>query len=214
MREAGDGRQRDDGRDPPEPGHDKPGHDRRGHDGRGHDPGDGLDGEPAPDLAEALRRIGATGRATWGAGREAATAFRILVSADISLARSAFGRTLAFTGVAIAFGASAWLLLMAALIAWLSLGLGWAWSFSLLLAAALSTAVCGFAGWRAMRYFEHTRLQATRRQLARLGLGELADFTPDPGSPVSTRTAAEAAPVEAADGAPVKDRRGIDVTPP
>ena len=32
---------------------------------------------------------------------------------------------------------------------------------------------------------------AMRRQLARLGLGELADYTPDPGSPESTRAAAE-----------------------
>ena len=41
---------------------------------------------------------------------------RSLVAADISLARSAFGRTLAITGVAIVFGASAWLLLMATLV--------------------------------------------------------------------------------------------------
>ena len=65
------------------------------------------------------RELGDTGTATWQAGREAATAFRILISADFSLARSAFGRTLALTAVAIIFGASAWLLLMAALIAWL-----------------------------------------------------------------------------------------------
>jgi hypothetical protein len=206
MREAGDGRRHDDERDPPGPGPD-------GGRADGHDPGDGLDGEPAPDLAEALRRIGATGRATWSAGREAATAFRILVSADISLARSAFGRTLAFTGVAIAFGASAWLLLMAALIAWLSMGLGWAWSFSLLLAAALSTAVCGFAGWRAMRYFEHTRLQATRRQLARLGIGELSGLMPEAGSGASSEAAAEQV-AAAADGQSVKKGLGVDITPP
>ena len=84
-------------------------------------------------IEESLRELGSTGRATWEAGRDAAKAFRILVSADISLARSAFGRTLAFTGVAIAFGASSWLLLMAALISWLSLGLGWPWALSLLL---------------------------------------------------------------------------------
>ena len=39
-------------------------------------------------------------------------------------------------------------------------------------------------GWMAMRYFEHTRLQATRRQLARLGIGELSGFMPDAGSGV------------------------------
>ncbi|WP_231120366.1 phage holin family protein [Cognatilysobacter tabacisoli] len=175
---------------------------------------DATGAAPPPDLAEALRQIGATGRAGLGASVDAAKAMRSLVFADISLARSALGRTLALTGVAIAFGASAWLLLMATLIVFLNGTLQWSWTVSLLLTAVLSLVVTGVAGWLSMRYFEHTRLQATRRQLARLGLGELADFTPDPGSPVSTRAAAEAAPVEAADGAPVKDRRGIDVTPP
>ena len=71
MREAGDGRHEDDERDPPM------------------DPGpDGARDEAAaearaPDIAEALRQFGATGRATWSAGREAATALRVLVSADI-----------------------------------------------------------------------------------------------------------------------------------
>ena len=181
---------------------------------------DGEDGPrpgpeaPPPGLEESLRALGAEGRAGLKAAGDVAKALRILVAADISLARSAFGRTLALTGVAIAFGASAWLLLMATLIVFLNGTLQWSWTVSLLLTAVLSLIVTGVAGWLSMRYFEHTRLQATRRQLARLGLGELADFTPDPGSPVSTRAAAEAAPVEAADGAPVKDRRGIDVTPP
>ena len=168
---------------------------------------------PAPDLAESLRQLGATGRATWGAGRDAAAAFRILLSADISLARSAFGRTLAFTGVAIAFGASAWLLLMAALIVWLNQGLGWAWSLALLLAAALSLAITAVGGWMAIRYFEHTRLQATRRQLARLGIGELSDFMPQAGSGVSTEAAAERV-AEVAEQEPVKKGLGVDITPP
>ena len=175
----------------------------------------GSDGRDAaaPDVAETLRRLGASGRATLTAGRDAATAFRILLLADISLARSAFGRTLAFTGVAIAFGASAWLLLMAALIAWLSLGVGWAWSLSLLLAAALSLVITAIAGWMSMRYFEHTRLQATRRQLARLGVGELSDFMPEAGSGGSAEAAAEQV-AEATDGEPVKKGLGVDITPP
>ena len=77
------------------------------------DPGTG----PAPDLGDALRDVGDAGKDTLKASVDAAKAFRTLVLADISLARSAFGRALAFTGVAIAFGASAWLLLMAAMIA-------------------------------------------------------------------------------------------------
>src|SRR5687768_15773153 len=181
------------------------------HDGgeRGGRPGP----RPEPDVAEALRQLGATGRATWTAGREAATAFRILFSADVSLARSAFGRTLAFTGVAIAFGASAWLLLMAALVSWLSLGLGWAWSLSLLLVAALSVVITAIAGWMGMRYFEHTRMQATRRQLARLGIGELSTFMPEAGSGVSAEAAA-AQVAEATEDEPVKKGLGVDITPP
>ena len=106
--------------------------------------GDEARRDDARGIEESLRELGSTGRATWDAGRDAAKAFRILLSADISLARSAFGRTLAFTGVAIAFGASAWLLLMAALIAWLSLGLGWPWALSLLLAAGLLVYAAGY----------------------------------------------------------------------
>src|SRR5690606_21166045 len=78
----------------------------------------------APGIDEAVRELGATSRATLRAGRDAGKAFRILVSADIALARSAFGRTLAPTGVAIAFRASAWLLLTATLIVGLARGLG------------------------------------------------------------------------------------------
>jgi hypothetical protein len=169
--------------------------------------------DSAPGIDEAVRQLGATGRATWTAGRDASKAFRILLAADISLARSAFGRTLAFTGVAIAFGASAWLLLMAALIAWLSLGLGWAWALSLLLTSALSIAVTVIGGWMAMRYFEHTRLQATRRQLARLGIGELSGFMPDAGSGASTEAATERV-TDAGDGEPIKKGLGVDITPP
>src|SRR6476659_11292961 len=149
MNPAGDGASREAGDE---------GQDRSRDDG-GHD--------AVADIEEALHALRDTGRATWTAGRDASKAFRILVAADVSLARSAFGRTLAFTGVAIAFGASAWLLLMGALVAWLSMGLGWAWALSLLLAAALSLVVTALGGWLAMRYFDHTRLQATRRQLAR-----------------------------------------------
>ena len=180
----------------------------RGGDGdRGDDPGDVV------GIEESLRALGVTSRATWTAGRDAGKAFRILLAADVSLARSAFGRTLAFTGVAIAFGASAWLLLMAALVAWLSTGLGWPWALSLLLTAVLSIAATGLGGWRAMRYFEHTRLKATRRQLARLGIGELADFMPDAGSAGSTEAAA-ARVGAATDQQSVKKGLGVDITPP
>jgi hypothetical protein len=162
---------------------------------------------PAPDLAETLRELGAAGRAGLGAASDAAKALRILISADLSLARSAAGRALAFTGVAIAFGASSWMLLMATATAVLHDLLGWSWMLSLGVCALLSLLMTGFGVWQAIRYFEHTRLQATRRQLARLGFGELADFMPNAGSPVPAREAAT--PEE-----PVKKGLGVDVTPP
>lgn len=182
--------------------------------GDGQDRGSGAR-EPAaaPDIAQTLRELGATGRATWSAGRDASKAFRILLAADVSLARSAFGRTLALTGVAIAFGTAAWLLLMAALVAWLGLGRAWAWSAALLLAAGLSIAITLLGAWLAMRYFEHTRLQATRRQLARLGFGELSGLVPEAGSGASTQAATDRV-ATAADAHPLKKGLGVDITPP
>ena len=167
----------------------------------------------AASIDEAFAQLRDSGRATWSAGNDAFKAFRILFAADVSLARSAFGRTLALTGVAIAFGASGWLLLMAALVTWLNRGVGLSFAFALLLCALLSAVVTGFAIWQAQRYFEHTRMQATRRQLARLGIGELADFMPEPASGQSTKAAAEQV-AQATDGQPVKKGLGVDITPP
>ena len=184
--------------------------------GEGADEGttdDGARERAAPGIADALKELGDTGRATWAAGREAATALRILFSADVSLARSAFGRTLALTALAIVFGASAWLLLMAALIAWLSINVGWAWWFSLLLTGGASLVVAALAGWLGMRYFEHTRFKATRRQLARLGIGELASMMPSADSGKSAEQGAEEV-AEKTNGAPKKKGLGVDVTPP
>lgn len=201
------------------------GHDPRGEVAGGRDPGGQVpqghdlpdtserDAAPAPDLSEALREFSASGRAGLKAANDAAKSLRILIAADVSLARSAFGRTLALTGVAIAFGASAWLLLMATIIVALSRGAGWPWSLSMLLTAGVSLVATVLAGWGAVRYFEHTRMQATRRQFARLGLGELADFMPDADSHESTEDAAERV-ADAATADPVKKGLGVDVTPP
>ena len=167
----------------------------------------------APGLEEALRGLGEEGRAGLKAATDVAKALRILIAADISLARSAFGRTLALTGVAIAFGASAWLLLMAAMIAAMQAA-GLSWVIALLIAALLSVAVTAGAGYAAMRYFEHTRLQATRRQFARLGFGELAGLMPDADSNESSAEAARHMASTDADGAPLKKGLGIDVTKP
>jgi len=169
--------------------------------------------QPPPDLQESLRQVGAAGRASVRAAADTGKALRSLVAADFSLARSAFGRTLAFTGVAIVFGASAWLLLMTALIVALNRQLGWPWWAALLSCAALSIAAAAVAIHQGMRYFEYTRMQATRRQLARLGIGELADLAPRAGSAESSRHAAERLE-RATAKQPLKDRRGIEVTPP
>lgn len=167
----------------------------------------------APGAVDAFKELRDTGRAAWHAGGDSLKALRILFSADVSLARSAFGRTLALTGVAIAFGASCWLLLMAALVTWLARGLGLSFALSLLLCALLSGAITAVAIWRARYYFDHTRMRATRRQLARLGIGELADFMPDAGDPGSARDAAERVN-DATDDRKVKKGLGVDITPP
>ena len=166
-----------------------------------------------PDLGEALHALGADSRAGLKAASDSLKALRILVAADFSLARSAFGRALAFTGVAIAFGASSWLLLMAAMIAAMQAA-GISWLVSLLVTAVLSIAVTAAAGIAAMRYFEHTRMQATRRQFARLGFGELADLLPDPGSHETTAEAAKRVAEANAGAPPMKKGMGVDVTPP
>ena len=121
-----------------------------------------------PDLADTLREVGAAGRAAFGSAKGAGRAFRGLVSADFALARSAFGRALAWACVAIVFGASAWLLVTGALIA-LMQRFGFSWFQSLSVAALLSLAVTAFAAWKVGRYFDYTGMHATRRQLSKLG---------------------------------------------
>lgn len=140
------------------------------------------DDQTPPDLSESLRQVGAAGRASLGALGDTGKALRSLLAADVSLARSAFGRTLAFTGVAIVFGASTWLLLMTTLVVFLSRQLGWPWWLALLSCALLSLVVTAIAIRRGMRYFDHTRMQATRRQLARLGIGEADESSATPAS--------------------------------
>ena len=178
------------------------------------DPGVSHGDAPPPDLEESLRQVMAAGRSSLSAANEASKAFRSLIAADISLARSALGRTVAFTGLAIAFGASAWLLLMATVISLLVGRAGMAWRYPIALGVAyLFFLFCALAAWISIRYFEHTRLQASRRQLARLGFGELADFTPTPGSAASAADI-ESDDVKTASGQPVKDKTGVPVTPP
>ena len=137
--------------------------------------------EKPPHLDESVRRIGAAGRASFDAALDSGRALRGLLIADLALARSAFGRAMAWVGVAIVFGASAWLLVMAAAIALLK-AIGWSWLAALAVCALLSAVVAAVAAWRVSRFFDYTGLHATRRQMARLGIGDDDDDT-DEASP-------------------------------
>jgi hypothetical protein len=128
-----------------------------------------TDTPPPPDLIDSLKEVGEAGRAAFGSAKDTGRAMRALVSADFALARSAFGRALAWAGVAIVFGASAWLLVTGALIA-LMQRFGFSWLQSLSFAALLSLGVTALAIWKVGRYFDHTGMHATRRQMSKLGL--------------------------------------------
>ncbi|MDR6675394.1 phage holin family protein [Xanthomonas sp. 1678] len=123
-----------------------------------------------PSLEESFREFGNAGREGLAATLEASRALRKLVAADLALARAALARALVWLTVAVAFGASAWMLLMGALIAVLQ-RLGWSWLASISATAAFSLVVTALGAWQALRYFEMSKLDATRRQLAKLGIG-------------------------------------------
>ena len=134
-------------------------------------PDDDTERAQTPHLDESVRRIGAAGRATLDSALDTGRALRRLVSADLALARSAMGRALAWVAVGIVFGASAWLLVMGVLTALLhSQGLSWLTSFAI--CAALNLAVTAVAAWRVSVFFDHAGMHATRRQLARFGIGD------------------------------------------
>lgn len=132
-------------------------------------------GAAPPHLDESVRRIGAAGKASFDSAIDTGRALRSLLVSDMALARSAFGRAMAWVAVSIVFGASAWLLVMGAAIALLQ-AFGWSWLASIGVCAILSGAVAGIAGWRVSRFFDYTGLHATRRQLARLGIGDEDDI--------------------------------------
>ena len=130
-------------------------------------------GEPAPapppHLDESVRRVRRAAKDTVDSARLTGRALRTLVSADLALARSAFGRAMAWVGIAIVFGASAWLLLAATLIAFLQY-IGLSLFVALLITTLTSLGITGYAVWRVSYFFHHTGMHATRRQLSRLGL--------------------------------------------
>jgi hypothetical protein len=149
----------------------------------------GDTGKP-PHLDESVRRVGKAGRATLDSALDTGRAMRRLFFADLALARSSMGRALAWVAVAIVFGASAWLLMMGVLTALLR-AFGWSWLAAFAACALLSLAITGLAGWRVSVFFDHAGMHATRRQLARIGIGDEGDDD-EPGDdgtpPAAART--------------------------
>lgn len=132
-----------------------------------------------PSLDESVRDVSRAGKATAEAAKHSLRSLRRLASADFALARSAFGRALAWASVATVFGGSAWLLMAATLIA-LMQRMGLSWLQSLLITSIVSLVVAAIAAWRVSYFFQHTGMHSTRRQLSRLGLfDEPADEDPD-----------------------------------
>lgn len=132
-----------------------------------------------PPLDESLRQVTRASKATAEAARHSVRSLRRLASVDFALARSAFGRALAWAGVGIVLGGSAWLLTAATLIA-LMQSWGMSWLHALLVTSVVSLVVTVFAIWRVSYFFHHTGMHATRRQLSRLGLfDEPSDEDPD-----------------------------------
>lgn len=132
-----------------------------------------------PSLEDSIRQVTSASRRTADAAKHSLRSLRRLASADFALARSAFGRALAWSGVAIVFGASAWLLMAATLIALLQ-SWGMSWLQALLITSLLSLLVTALAAWRVSFFFQHTGMHATRRQLSRLGLfDEPSEEDPD-----------------------------------
>ena len=171
-------------------------------------PGTGdAGGGATPPLEESLRAVNDAGRASLGASVDALRAMRGLISADLAMARSAAGRGLAWGGAAVVFGATAWLLATAWVVALLERVGGLSWLSALALATVFNLIITGVAAWRAARFFDYMGLHATRRQLSRLGLFDEHGEDVDGPVPATTPTAAPPA------GEPPRPRRRAG-TPP
>lgn len=139
----------------------------------GENPGDPPSPQPPP-LDEAARRIGAAGKELGAELWAALRSFRALLMAELALSRAAMLRVLVLATIGTALGATAWLYLMAMGVLGLrAFGLPW-WA-AVGIPALVSLLGAGLCAWLALQALEDTQFKATRRQLARLGVGEDPD---------------------------------------
>jgi hypothetical protein len=157
-------------------------------------PGD----DATPSLDESLRRVGKAGKDSLSSAVATARSLRRLVLADFALARASLARAMVWMSVAAAFGVSSWLLLMGALIALLQ-RMGLSWLGALSVAAGLSLAITALGVWQTLRYFGFSRMDATRRQLKAMGLGD--DDEEEEAGP-EARSAAEQLRAQSGGGTP------------
>ena len=129
--------------------------------------------EPPP-LDEAARRIGAAGKALGHELWTAVRAFRALFMAELALSRSAILRVLVLATIGTALGGTAWLYLMAMGVLGLQ-ALGLPWWAAVGVPALVSLLGAALCVWLALRALEDTQFKATRRQLARFGVGDDPD---------------------------------------
>lgn len=145
-------------------------------------PDDTTPGAPPPGIGEAFATLGQAGRDSVDSGRDMGRAMRRLVAAEVAQARIVLARAAVWLAIAVAFGSSAWLLLMAALIAGLhALGLSWLAATSI--SAAVSLLVAAIGAWQTLRYFEMARFESTRKQLAHLSRRDATDEEDDVRKP-------------------------------
>ena len=123
-----------------------------------------------PPIDESVRRITDAGSALASSALGTFKAFRALLVADLALSRSAAGRVLVLGAIGTALGASAWLFGMVLLVLVLR-SFGFEWWLAVAVPTVLSMLGAALCAWLALRAFELTRFQATRRQLAKIGIG-------------------------------------------
>lgn len=137
---------------------------------------DGADSRSSSGTyGEDIRNLKSNARATVRGGVDSFGALRRLAMAELNLSRHAVGRSMVWLAVAIAFGASFWLFLMAGAVVAMHDMLGWSWLLSLFAAAAASLIVMLVGALRVKHYFGYTGLDATRRELALFGIGDEPD---------------------------------------